>query len=83
MNVNELAKELMYSSINSIYVVTWDNLIKQVFTPFKTIVFSDVGQLSKGQIVTVEKIKITIQLKTVFVVDGKAYYHYHFGFIVE
>jgi hypothetical protein len=83
MNVNELAKELMYFSSNCIYVVTWNNILKKVFTPFRTIVYSDVGQLSKGQIVTVEKIKITIQLKTVFVVDGKAYYHYHFGFIVE
>jgi hypothetical protein len=83
MDVNELAKELMYSSSNCIYVVTWNNMLKQVFTPFKTIVFSNVGQLLKGQTVTVEKVKITLQLKSVFIVEGKAYYHYHFGFIVE
>jgi len=83
MDINELAEALMYSSSDSIYVVTWDNLLKQVFTPFKTTVLSDVGQLSKGEIVWVEQIRVTIQLKTVFIVDSKAYYHYHFSFIIE
>jgi hypothetical protein len=83
MDVNDLADELSYSSSDSIYVVTWDNLLKQVFTPFKTIVSSDVGQLSKGEIVWVEQVRMTVQLKTVFMVDSKAYYHYHFGFIIE
>ena len=83
MDVNDLAEELSYSSSDSIYVVTWDNLLKQVFAPFKTVVLSDVGQLSKGEIVWVEQVKVTIQLKTVFIVDSKAYYHFHFGFIIE
>jgi hypothetical protein len=83
MDINELAKVLMYCSSDSIYVVTWDNLLKQVFTPFKTVVLSDVGQLSKGEIVWVEQVKVTIQLKTVFIVDSKAYYHFHFGCILD
>tara|TARA_B110000902_G_scaffold39739_1_gene42608 strand:+ start:71 stop:322 length:252 start_codon:yes stop_codon:yes gene_type:complete len=83
MDINDLAEELSYSSSDSIYVVTWDNLLKQVFAPFKTVVLSDVGQLSKGEIVWVEQVKVTIQLKTVFIVDGKAYYHFHFGCIID
>jgi hypothetical protein len=83
MDVNDLAEELSYSSSDSIYVVTFDNLLKQVFTPFKTSVLSDVGELLKGQIVWVEQVRMTFQLKTVFIVDGKAYYHFHFGFIIE
>jgi hypothetical protein len=83
MDVNDLAEELSYSSSDSIYVVTFDNLLKQVFTPFKTSVLSDVGELLKGQIVWVEQVRMTLQLKTVFIVDGKAYYHFHFGFIIE
>lgn len=83
MDINDLAEELSYSSSDSIYVVTWDNLLKQVFTPFKTVVLSDIGQLSKGEVIWVEQVKVTIQLKTVFIVDSKAYYHFHFGFIIE
>lgn len=83
MDVNDLAEELSYSSSDSIYVVTFDNLLKQVFTPFKTSVLSDVGELLKGQIVWVEQVRMTLQLKTVFIIDGKAYYHFHFGFIIE
>jgi hypothetical protein len=83
MDINELAEALMYSSSDSIYVVTWDNVLKQVFTPFKTTVLSDVGQLSKGEIVWVEQIRVTIQMKTIFIVGSKAYYHYHFSLIIE
>jgi hypothetical protein len=83
MDINELAEALMYSSSDSIYVVTWDNVLKQVFTPFKTIVLSDVGQLSKGEIVWVEQVRVTVQLRTVFIVNTKAYYHYHFSLIIE
>jgi hypothetical protein len=83
MDINELAEVLMYSSSDSIYVVTLDNVLNQIFTPFKTIVLSDVGQLSKGEIVWVEQVRVTIQLKTVFIVNTKAYYHYHFSLIIE
>jgi len=83
MDINELAEELKYFSSDSVYVVTWANELKQVFTPFKIVVNSDIGQLSKGEIVWVEKVKCTFELKTVFIVEGKAYYHFHFGFVID
>ena len=83
MNINELAEELKYFSSDSVYVVTWNNLLKQVCTPFKILVTSSVGQLFVGDVVWVQKVKITYQLKTVFIVEGQAYYHYHFGFIID
>jgi len=78
-----LAKQLKYSSSEWIYIVTWNNVLKQLFTPFKVLVLSGVGQLKKGEIVLVEQVKVTYQLKTVFVIEGNAYYYFHFDFVIE
>ena len=78
-----LAEQLKYSSSDWIYIVTWNNVLKQLLTPFKALVLSDVGQLVKGKIVLVTQVKVTRQLKTVFVVEGNAYYYFHFDFVID
>ena len=83
MNKQDLAEQLKYSSSEWIYIVTWNNLLKQLFTPFRVTVLKSVGSLSEGQIVWVEAVKVTIELKTVFVVEGSAYYYYHFDILID
>jgi len=83
MNDNELADLLRDSSPNELWVVTWNNLLKILFTPFKVMVKSEIGTLKKKQIVWVEQVKITRELKTVYIVKGQAYYCHHFEIIDE
>ena len=83
MNEKDLAEQLKYSSSEWIYIITWNNLLKQLFCPFKVSVLKPVGTLKKGQIVWVEHVKVTIELKTVFVVKGRAYYFYYFEILDE
>ncbi len=83
MNKQELADQLKYSSSEWLYVVTWNNVLKQLFTPFKVAVLASIGVLNKGQIVWVEKVKVTMELKTVFIIDGSAYYFFHFNIIID
>jgi hypothetical protein len=78
----ELAEQLEYSSSDWIYVVAWNNVLKQLFTPFKVAVISSVGELEIGQIVWVSQVKVTPQLKTVYIIEGKAYYFFHFDIII-
>jgi len=73
MNKQDLAEQLKYSSSAWIYIVTWNNLLKQIFTPFKVAVLSPVGQLNRGQVVWVDQVKVTMDLKTVFIIKGSAY----------
>ena len=82
MNKNQLAEMLKYSSPHIIYIVTWNNLLKKVFCPFQVIVLSDVGELFKDQILWVELIKVTPELKTIYIINGNAYYYYHFDIII-
>lgn len=82
MTKKELAELLKYSSPLEIYVITWNNILKRLFCPFEVQVVQDIGTLKKGQIVYVDEIKVTIELKTVFIIDTKAYYYYHFEIVI-
>ncbi len=82
MNKNQLAEMLKYSSPNIIYVITWNNILKQVFCPFKVRVNNDIGELFRNQIAWVEEVKVTPELKTVYIINGSAYYYYHFDIII-
>ncbi|QBA63665.1 hypothetical protein [Muriicola soli] len=83
MNGKDLAKQLKYSSSNSLLIITWNNLLKQLYCPFKVSVLRSVGTLKKGQIVWVEQVNVTMELKTVFVVEGSAYYFYYFDILID
>lgn len=78
MNEKELAEILKYSSPKTLYIITWNNLLKHLFCPFKVVVLHHIGDLKKGEKVWVDSIKVTAKLKTVYIVQGRAYYYYHF-----
>lgn len=82
MTKKDLAELLKYSSPLEIYVVTWQNTLIKLLCPFEVQVVHDIGTLKTGQFVFVEEIKVTIELKTVFIIDTKAYYFYHFDILV-
>jgi len=82
MTKKELAELLKYSSPLEIYVVTWQNTLIKLYCPFEVQVMHDIGTLKTGQNVFVEEIKVTIELKTVFIIDTKAYYYYHFDIVI-
>ncbi|MEB8328319.1 hypothetical protein OO009_03050 [Flavobacteriaceae bacterium KMM 6897] len=83
MNKQELAWQLKHSSSEWIYVVTWNNLLMQLFCPFKVAVNKSVGDLKKGQIVLIEAVKVTIELKAVFMIKGQFYHYYYFEILVD
>lgn len=81
MNDKQLAELLKYSSPKELYIVTWNNLLKLLFCPFKVVVKHKIGRLRLNQVVWVEEVKITNDLKTVYVIKGKPYYYFHFDII--
>ena len=78
MTDKELAETLKYSSPKELYIVTWNNLLKRLFCPFEVLVKHDVGKLKEGERVWVEGIKVTVNLITVYIINGQAYYYNHF-----
>jgi hypothetical protein len=82
MTKRELAELLKYSSPREIYVITYYNVLKRVFCPFRVTVLQEIGTLKKGQIVLVQEIKVTYELKTVYIINNDAYFYYHFDIIM-
>ena len=78
MSEDELADVLKYSSPDTLFIITWNNLLKKLFCPFQVVVKHHIGELEEGEIVWVESVKVTVKLKTVFMVNGRAYYYDHF-----
>jgi hypothetical protein len=82
MTKKDLAELLKYSSPREIYVITWNNILKRLFCPFKVTALQDIGTLKKGQTVLVQEVKVTFELKTVYIINNEAYYYYHFNILV-
>ena len=83
MNERELAKILNYSHPKELYVVDWRNKLLLLRCPIKAMVKNDIGHLKGNEVVLIEEIKVTLELITVFVIEGFAYYYYHFEIIID
>lgn len=82
MTKKELAEVLKHSSPQEIYVITHYNSLKRLFCPFSVKVLQDIGNLKRGQTVLVNEVKVTLELKTVFIINGQAYYYSYFDILV-
>lgn len=78
MSDDELADVLKYSSPDTLYIITWNNLLKKLFCPFKVVVKHQIGELEKGEVVLVSCVKVTAKLKTVYLIKERFYFYYHF-----
>ena len=83
MNSYELAELLKYSSPNKLYIITFLNEIVCLNCPFKVIVIKSIGELKSGEIVKVEKVKLTYELIIVFEIRKYLYYYYYFDFLLD
>lgn len=81
MNDKELAEFLKYISPFEIYVVNRENELECLKCPFKVKVKYNIGVLVKDEIVLVDKVKITKNLISVYVIRNQSYYCYHFVII--
>jgi hypothetical protein len=66
----------------SILVIDEDDQLRRIYCPFAVLVTIPVGKFQLGDIVAVEAVKITLELKDVFIIEGKAYYIIHFRIFI-
>lgn len=81
MNDKELGELLKYISPFEIYIVNRENELECLKCPFKVKVKYNIGVLVKDEIVLVDKVKITKDLISVYVIKNQSYYCYHFVII--
>ncbi|WP_445749617.1 hypothetical protein [Polaribacter sp.] len=78
MNDDEIADLMKYSSPFEVYIVNGKGRLECLKCPFKVLVKHNIGELYKGQIVFVDKVKITKELKSVYLIRNQAFYCHHF-----
>ena len=83
MKKKQLQEILKYSNPKELYIVTWNNLLKRLFCPFRVVVLEDVGSLKKDETYDVEGVMVTSELKTVYLVKGRYFYYYHFDILID
>ncbi|MGO2102096.1 MAG: hypothetical protein ACTH3E_03520 [Psychroflexus halocasei] len=69
---------LKYCSPKVLYIINKHKRLDKRICPFKIKAITNVGEIKKDDTLMVESIKVTKDLMTVYVIDGKAYYYYHF-----
>lgn len=78
MTDEELAEFLKDISPNELWIVNYQNRLQILTCPFLVILKEDILFLRKHQEVYVELVRVTRDLKIVFMVGGTAFYAYHF-----
>lgn len=78
MSEKELKKFLIDISPKELYIVNHNNELEILKCPFQVVLKEDIHSFKKNQVVFVELVKITRDLKTVFIIQGKAFYAIHF-----
>ena len=82
MNKKYLVELLKFSSPYSILVVTWNNELIELHTPFKILVKHNIGELKEGNYASVSMVKLSTNLITVYIINGGAFNYYHFEIII-
>jgi hypothetical protein len=66
----------------SILVIRDRGELIRLYCPFPAEVLLPVGNLEKGDIVAVEAVKLTLELRDVFIIEGRAYYLMYFRILL-
>jgi hypothetical protein len=84
MSKEEYLKELLkLVSSDSILVIDNQGDLRRIYCPFKAICLVTFPEIKQGERVTVDAIKLTIEVKEVFIVKGTAYYIIYFNILLE
>ena len=78
--LQEFAK---YVDSKSILVINREGKLRRIFCPFPVITLVKVYSFEKGQILSVESVKVTVKLQDIFIIGDKAYLIEYFGIIAE
>lgn len=84
MSKEEYLQELLkWISSDSILVIDRSGRLRRVYVPFWVISLVDFPDIARGQKVSVDAVKLTVEVKEVYVIRGVHYYVVYFRIIME
>jgi hypothetical protein len=84
MSKDEYLKELLkWVSSDSLLVIDKQGHLRRIYCPFKAVCLVTFPDIKQGEKVPVDAIKLTVEVKEVFIIKGTAYYIIYFKIILE
>jgi len=84
MDKEKYLKELLkWISSDSLLVIDRKGNLRHIYCPFKVICLVKFPEITKGQKVAVEAIKLTIEIREVYIISGVAYHIAYFTITLE
>ena len=84
MSREEYIQELLkWVSSDSLLVIDGSGKLRRIYCPFRVICLVTFPKIEQGEKVSVDAIKLTIEIKEVFIIKGMAYYIIYFKIILE
>jgi hypothetical protein len=78
-----LQELLRWVSSDSLLAIDKDGRIRRIYCPFKVICLVNFPAITKGQKVSVESVKLTVEIKEVYIIKGTAYHIAYFMITLE
>jgi hypothetical protein len=84
MSKEEYLKELLnWISSDNMLVIDKKGLLRRIYCPFWVVCLVDFPDIKQGDQVSVDAIKLTIEVKEVYIIRGTPYYIIYFKIILE
>jgi hypothetical protein len=84
MSKEEYLKELLkWVSSDSLLVIDGLGNLRRIYCPFKVICLVNFPEITKGEKLSVDAIKLTVEVKEVYIIRGTAYYIAYFIITLE
>ena len=84
MSKEEFLQELLkWVNYDSILVIDNKGLLRRIYCPFKVICLMDFPNIKQGEKVNVDAVKLTVEVREVYIIKGIAYYIIFFKIILE
>jgi hypothetical protein len=84
MSKEEYLKELLkWVSSDSLLVIDNSGTLRRLYCPFKAACLVTFPDIKQGEKVSIDAIKLTVEVKEVFIIKGTAYYIIYFNILME
>jgi len=83
MSKEEYLKEILkWVSSESLLIIDKTGRLRKLYCPFKAICLVDFPDIIKGEKVSVDAVKMTVEVKEVYVIRGVHYYIIYFKILL-
>ena len=84
MSKEEYLKELLkWISSDSILVIDNWGTLRRIFTPFNAVCLVAFPAIKQGEKVSIDAVKLTVEIKEVYIIKGTAYFIIYFKIILD